>query len=94
MCIRDRGAGVVACEQRHSLSEGELAAFEDLFGQVALIEWVDGKLLSTASAIAGCGPAFAAMFPVSYTHLDVYKRQRQNWGLLPENGRFGNRKTA
>ena len=40
------GAGVVACEQRHSLSEGELAAFEDLFGQVALIEWVDGKLLS------------------------------------------------
>ncbi|RDB66281.1 pyrroline-5-carboxylate reductase [Gordonibacter pamelaeae] len=56
------GAGVVACEQRHSLSEGELAAFEDLFGQVALIEWVDGKLLSTASAIAGCGPAFAAMF--------------------------------
>ena len=47
------GAGVVACEQRHSLSEGELAAFEDLFGQVALIEWVDGKLLSTASAIAG-----------------------------------------
>lgn len=56
------GAGVVACEQRHSLSEGELAAFEDLFGQVALIEWLDGKLLSTASSIAGCGPAFAAMF--------------------------------
>ncbi|WP_080802716.1 pyrroline-5-carboxylate reductase [Arabiibacter massiliensis] len=56
------GAGVVACEQRHSLSEDELAAFEDLFGQVALIEWVDGKLLSTASSVAGCGPAFAAMF--------------------------------
>ena len=56
------GAGVVACEQRHSLDDAELAAFEGLFGQVALIEWVDGKLLSTASAIAGCGPAFAAMF--------------------------------
>ncbi len=50
------GAGVVACEQRHSLDDAELAAFEELFGQVALIEWVDGKLLSTASAIAGCGP--------------------------------------
>ena len=40
----------------------ELEAFENLFGQIALIEWVDGKLLSTASSIAGCGPAFAAMF--------------------------------
>lgn len=56
------GAGVIACEQRHSLSEDELATFEGLFSQVALIEWVDGKLLSTASSIAGCGPAFAAMF--------------------------------
>lgn len=56
------GAGVVACEQRHSLTDEELATFENLFGQIALIEWVDGKLLSTASSIAGCGPAFAAMF--------------------------------
>ena len=56
------GAGVVACEVHHSLSDAELAAFENLFGQVALIEWVDGKLLSTASSLAGCGPAFAAMF--------------------------------
>ena len=56
------GAGVVACEQRHSLSDEELQAFETLFGQIALIEWVDGKLLSTASSVAGCGPAFAAMF--------------------------------
>lgn len=56
------GAGVIACEQRHSLDDAELAAFEALFGPVALIEWVDGKLLSTASSVAGCGPAFAAMF--------------------------------
>ena len=56
------GAGVIACEQRHSLADEELEAFENLFGQIALIEWVDGKLLSTASSIAGCGPAFAAMF--------------------------------
>ena len=56
------GAGVVACEQRHSLTDEELKTFENLFGQIALIEWVDGKLLSTASSIAGCGPAFAAMF--------------------------------
>lgn len=56
------GAGVVACEQRHSLTDEQLQTFENLFGQIALIEWVDGKLLSTASSIAGCGPAFAAMF--------------------------------
>lgn len=56
------GAGVVACEQQHSLTDEELATFENLFGHIALIEWVDGKLLSTASSIAGCGPAFAAMF--------------------------------
>ena len=56
------GAGVIACEQRHSLADEELEAFENLFGRIALIEWVDGKLLSTASSIAGCGPAFAAMF--------------------------------
>lgn len=56
------GAGVMACEQQHSLTDDELQAFENLFSQIALIEWVDGKLLSTASALAGCGPAFAAMF--------------------------------
>ena len=43
-------------------TDEELEAFENLFGRIALIEWVDGKLLSTASSIAGCGPAFAAMF--------------------------------
>ena len=73
MCIRDSlstipntpiavGAGVIACEQRHSLTDEQLQTFENLFGRIALIEWVDGKLLSTASSIAGCGPAFAAMF--------------------------------
>ena len=56
------GAGVVACEQRHSLTDEQLGAFVNLFGQIALIEWVDGKLLSTASSVAGCGPAFAAIF--------------------------------
>ena len=56
------GTGVIACEQRHSLTDEQLQTFENLFGRIALIEWVDGKLLSTASSIAGCGPAFAAMF--------------------------------
>lgn len=56
------GAGVIACEEAHSLSEEELAAFRTLFEPIALIEFVPGRLLSVASAVAGCGPAFAAMF--------------------------------
>ncbi len=56
------GHGVIACENRHSLTEDEYALFTGIFGQIALIEPVDTKLLSTASSVAGCGPAFAAMF--------------------------------
>ena len=56
------GAGVVSCEQRHSLTEEEFAAFSDLFGQIALIESMDTKLLSVASDVAGCGPAFTALY--------------------------------
>lgn len=56
------GAGVIACEQEHSLTDAEHRAFRDLFAPIALIEDVPGRLLSTASAVAGCGPAFAALF--------------------------------
>ena len=56
------GCGVIACEQKHSLSADEWETFAGLFGGIALIEPVAGHLLSTASAVAGCGPAFAAMF--------------------------------
>lgn len=56
------GCGVIACEQKHSLSADEWETFTGLFGGIALIEPVAGHLLSTASAVAGCGPAFAAIF--------------------------------
>ena len=56
------GKGVIACEQKHSLSPDEWDAFTGLFSPIALIEPVAGSLLSCASAVAGCGPAFAAMF--------------------------------
>ena len=56
------GKGVIACEQKHSLSADEWETFEKLFSPIALIEPVAGNLLSCASAVAGCGPAFAAMF--------------------------------
>ena len=56
------GCGVIACEQKHSLATDEWETFTGLFDGIALIEPVAGHLLSAASAVAGCGPAFAAMF--------------------------------
>lgn len=56
------GAGVIACEKTHSLSAEEFECFREIFAPIALVEVVPGELLSTASAVAGCGPAFAALF--------------------------------
>ena len=56
------GEGVIACESRHSLSEEEWALFCDIFGKAALVVPVDTAQLSIAGTLAGCGPAFAAMF--------------------------------
>ncbi len=56
------GAGVMSCEQRHSLTNDEYKIFDELFGSIALLVPVETKLLPVASAIAGCGPAFTAMY--------------------------------
>lgn len=56
------GAGIVSAEKRHSLTAEEYAQFEALFSPIALIEPVDTKLMTEAMILAGCGPAFAAMF--------------------------------
>lgn len=56
------GKGIIACEKQHTLTPEQWSTFKELFGKIALVEQVEGKLLATASAVAGCGPAFAAMF--------------------------------
>ena len=56
------GSGVIACENKHTLTDDMWRTFTEIFGSVALIEQVDGKQLNCASALAGSGPAFAAMF--------------------------------
>ncbi len=56
------GKGVISCEERHTLDAEEWETFVGLFSPIALIEVLPGHLLSVASALAGCGPAFAAMF--------------------------------
>lgn len=55
-------AGVIAAEDRHSLDEAELALFNEVFGSIGLVESVKTEQLSIAGTIAGCSPAYAAMF--------------------------------
>lgn len=56
------GEGVVICEKRHSLDAEEWALVEALLSKVALVRLVETAQLSVAGTLAGCGPAFAAMF--------------------------------
>ena len=56
------GEGIIVCEQKHSLTEKEVDIFKDIFSKIAIIEFVDTKLLSVAGTVSGCGPAFASMF--------------------------------
>lgn len=56
------GEGVLVCEATHSLSEEEWGLFCALFGRAALVQPVETAQLSIAGTLAGCGPAFAALF--------------------------------
>lgn len=54
--------GVWTCENRHSLTDEELALVQELLGTTGLVALVDSHLLGIAGTVTGCGPAFAAMF--------------------------------
>lgn len=54
--------GIVICEARHTLTVDDQAYVEQLFGLLGLCEFVDDRTMSAAGTLAGCGPAFAAMF--------------------------------
>lgn len=56
------GAGIMACENKHSLNEEDLQFIHDTFGQTALIEFVDTNQLGITGSLSGCSPAYAAMF--------------------------------
>lgn len=56
------GEGIFVCEKTHSLTEEEVHTFEEIFSKIAIIEFVDTKLLSVAGTVSGCGPAFVSMF--------------------------------
>lgn len=56
------GAGILACEDKHSLTDEEYAAFKTLFGRAALIETVSAAQFSIAGTLGGCTPAYTAMY--------------------------------
>lgn len=54
--------GVFCCEANHSLTTEDQQLFEGLFSRLGRVLFLEDKALSVASTIAGCGPAFAALF--------------------------------
>lgn len=56
------GKGILVTEQKHSLQPKSLESFVQLFSTIAQIEWVEAKQLSIATTIAGCAPAYTAMY--------------------------------
>ncbi|MCH4160467.1 pyrroline-5-carboxylate reductase [Bifidobacterium sp.] len=56
------GQGVLVTESSDTLTDNQRELFHSLFANIALIETVDSSQLSIGGTIAGCGPAYAAMF--------------------------------
>jgi pyrroline-5-carboxylate reductase len=56
------GQGVFVTENQNTLSDEQRVVFETLFSPVALIERVDTTLMDIGSSVAGCAPAFTAMY--------------------------------
>ena len=56
------GRGVLICEDRHSLTDAQLARLHALFAPVSLMESVPARLFSAAGTLSGCTPAFTAMY--------------------------------
>lgn len=56
------GKGIMVTEETDSLTHEQRELFDALFSTVALIERVDTAHLSIAGTVAGCAPAYVAMF--------------------------------
>ncbi len=54
--------GIYICEEKHSLTDVELELVEGIFSTTGLMVRLEPRQYSPASTLAGCGPAFAAMF--------------------------------
>ena len=75
MCIRDRinaAADLLVVDEAHNLDDKARSATTERFGQGMLFGMIKNAFYELRS-----------FDPVSYTHLDVYKRQHQGFCLFP-----------
>ncbi|NEG54705.1 pyrroline-5-carboxylate reductase [Bifidobacterium platyrrhinorum] len=56
------GEGVLVTESANTLTDEETETFEELFSPISLIERVDTEHMGIAMVVAGCAPAFTAMY--------------------------------
>lgn len=56
------GQGIIICENKHSLSKGQLKQFQLIFSKIALVEFVETSQFSIAGTLSGCAPAFTAIY--------------------------------
>ncbi len=55
------GAGVVLASA-YNVAESDKSTFENAMSKVGVFDWLEEKLIDSASALSGCGPAFVYMF--------------------------------
>lgn len=56
------GRGIMVVQAGNSLTSGQEDLFRGIFGRVALLETLDEDQTSVATTIAGCAPAYTAMY--------------------------------
>lgn len=56
------GQGIIICEETNNFTPALLQNFKTVFAKIALLEFLPTAQLGVAGVVAGCGPAFAAMF--------------------------------
>lgn len=55
-------SGVLLAENEHTLNPQDLKIVEKLLSKVGMVEFIETKKMDIATVIAGCGPAYVAMF--------------------------------
>ena len=56
------GQGILILEDKNSLTKAEMKLFKELFAPIALLVTLDASCFSVGGTIAGCAPAFTAMY--------------------------------
>lgn len=71
------GQGILVTERDHTLDDGQTRQFEAIFSSIANIERVESEHMGIAVDLAGCAPAFTAMYIESLADAGVeYGLQR------------------